>query len=133
MLNLSGAFGSSDKASSEGVWVSLGEDSEIKVRRLGSPKVQRAYRNLPKNVQRQVESGTLSSQQATRFVCQFLAENVLVDWAELEDEGEPLGDYDSEVASKLLQKYHRLRDRVWELAQDEDLFNIEEDELVGNS
>ncbi len=132
-FDLSDEFGSSEKASVEGVWIQLGEKARILVARLANPAAQKAYKKIPKAVRKLHESGNTSNKQMTEFLCRFLASQILKDWEDMFDKGKALPAYTEEHGFAFLTKYRRFRDRVWELADDEDLFNVEVEEAVGNS
>ena len=125
-LDLSEEFGSDEKAEIEGVWVSLdGDEAKVRVARLGNIEAQRAYRHLPRQIRRQIEEGTLGTKQARRFMAEFISQNLLKDWKGLADNGKTLA-YSLDAATAMLLKHRRFRDRIWELACDEELFNIAE-------
>ena len=133
-FNLDEEFGSSEKAEVEGVWVYLGESAQVKVARLANKEAQKAYRKIPKAIRRQIEEGNMSNIQSARFLSKFMASYILRDWKELADAGKLLPTYTTEEGAKFLVKYRRFRDRIWEIANDDDLFNVGElEEDVGNS
>ncbi len=133
-LEFGDSFGSNEAASIEGVWVSLGGDAEVKVARLGNPEAQAAYRKIPKSTRRQIEDATMSNQQSDEFLAGFMSKHIVKGWKNLTDGKPPKDVKFSEVNVKaMLIKYRRFRDRIWELAADEDLFNIGVEEDLGNS
>ena len=132
-FDLSDEFGSSEKASVEGVWVQLGEKARIRVARLANPAARKAYMKIPKAIRSLHESGNTSNKQMTEFLCRFLGSHILKNWEGMFDKGKSLPAYTEEHGFAFLSKYRRFRDRVWELANDEDLFNVEVEEAVGNS
>ncbi len=125
-LDLSEEFGSDETAEIEGVWVPLGGDAKVKVARLGNPAAQAAYRKIPRVIRRQIEEGTMTDKEARKFLSKFVAKNLLKDWENLSDGGKPLGKYSEETGLTMLRKHRRFQDRVWEIAADEDLFNVRE-------
>lgn len=131
-LKLSEDFGSNETASTEGVWLSLGGEAEVLVARLGNREAQRAYKKMPAAIRRQLEDGLMGNDQATDFLCKFMSDHLLKDWKNLAD-SDKLIKYSPEAAHKMLKKYRRFRDRIWELANDEDLFNVEVAEDRKNS
>ena len=124
-LDLSEEFGSDETAEIEGVWVPLGGDAAVKVARLGNPDAQAAYRKIPRQVRRQIEEGTMTADQSRKFLVRFIASNLLKDWKNLADGGKSVK-YSVEAAEKMLRKHRRFQDRIWELANDEELFNVQE-------
>ena len=133
-LDLSEEFGSNKTAEKEGVWVSLGEEAEVKVARLGNPDAARAYRKIPYVIQKQIEDGTMGTLQGEQFLADFVSRHILKDWKGLDDAGKSLGPCTMDSAKKFCLKYRRFRERIWEISQDDKLFNIaEEKEEVKNS
>ena len=126
-FDLSEEFGSNETAEKEGVWVPIGEEATVKIARLGNPDAQQAYRRIPRATRRQIEEGTLSNKQAESFLVSFIAKNLLKDWKGFTDGGKAIS-YSSENALKMLKKHRRFRDKIWELATDDDLFNVREEE-----
>lgn len=124
-LDLAEEFGSDETAEVEGVWVPLGSDAAVKVARLGNPDAQAAYKRIPRIVRRQIEEGTMTAAQSRKFLVSFVAKNLLKDWKNLSDGGKTVK-YSIEAAEKMLRKHRRFQDRIWELASDEDLFNVHE-------
>lgn len=133
-LELVDAFGSNETAGTEGIWVSLGGDAEVKVSRLGNPEAQAAYRKIPRSTRRQIEDSTMSNKQSDEFLATFMSKHILQDWKNLLD-GDPPKDikFSESSSKKMLLKYRRFRDRIWELSADEDLFNVEAEKDSGNS
>lgn len=125
-FDLNEEFGSNETAEVEGVWSYLGETAKIRVARLGNIEAQKAYRKIPKAVRSQIESGNMGNRQAVQFLSKFLATHILKDWSGLADKGKPLPKYDTDAGVDYLLKYRRFRDRVWEIAVDDDLFNVSE-------
>ena len=129
-LDLQRAFGSSETASVDGVWVPLDGDAKVKVARVGHPQAIKAYRRLPRHIQIAIERADPESGQVRDYLVQYMAEHILRDWENLADgltkEGKDKTlKYSVENAKLMLRKYRRFRDRIWEIANDEDLFNTE--------
>ena len=124
-LDLGAEFGSDETAEIEGVWVPLGDDAAVKVARLGNPEAQAAYRKIPRLTRRSIEDGTMTADQSRKFLVRFVAGNLLKDWKNLSDDGKTVK-FSVEAAEKMLKKHRRFQDRIWELAGDEELFNIHE-------
>ncbi len=131
-FDLSDEFGSNEAAEVEGVWSYLGETAKIKVARLGNIEAQKAYRKIPKQVRDQIEKGNMGNRPAIQFLSKFLAEHILKDWHDVADAGKPLPSYNTEEGIKMLVKHRRFRDRVWEIAVDDDLYNVEVVDNAGN-
>ena len=125
-LDLSEEFGSDETAEIEGVWVPLGGDGAVKVARLGNPEAQTAYRKIPRLIRRQIEEGTMTDNASRKFLTKFIADNLLKDWRGLSDAGKPLGKFTRDSGLVMLRKHRRFQDRTWEIAADEDLFNVQE-------
>ena len=131
-LDLGDKFGSNPKAEIDGVWHELGDGAAVKVARIGNKEAAKAYRKLPKAVKNALDEGTLEEGQAKNFIAKFLADHILKDWRGLADNGLTLPEYDAEQGKKFMLKYRRFRDRVWELGQDDDLFNVESEDDAKN-
>lgn len=123
-FDLSEELGSNETAEVEGVWVSLGEDGKVRVAYLGNKQSQAAYKRIPKAIRRMLEGSTMSNKQAVDFLCAFIADHILKGWEGLANEGKSLV-YSVETAKKMLKTHRRFREKIWELSQDEDLFNVE--------
>ena len=133
-FDLNEEFGSNETAEVEGVWSYLGETAKIRVARLGNIEAQKAYRKIPAAIRSQIEKGNMGNKQAVQFLAKFLATHILKDWSGLADKGKSLPSYNVEAGVEYLLKYRRFRDRVWETAVDDDLFNVGEiEEDLGNS
>ena len=124
-LDLSEAFGSNEKAEIAGVWIPLGSGAEIRIARLGNPEAQRAYRTLPVRIRRSIEQGLLDEKESLDFLNNFIITNIIKDWKGLVDGGKVMK-FSTENALKMLKKHRRFRDRIWELANDDEIFNVDE-------
>ena len=131
-LDLGEKYGSNPKAEIDGVWQELGGGAAIKVARLGNKEAQRAYKKMPKAVRNMVDEGTMDGTQAESFLAGYLADNILKDWRGLADGGKDLPDYTTEEGKKFMLRFRRFRERVWELAADDDLFNVEAEQDAKN-
>lgn len=131
-LDLSDAFGTNPLAEVQGVWKELGGGAAIKVARLGNKEATRAYRKLPKVHRSNFEEGVLDNAQTEAFIADFVAKHILRDWRGLADQGKPLPAYDPGAGKKFLIKYRRFREKVWEIATDDSMFNIEVEEDAKN-
>ena len=131
-LDLSDKYGSNPRAEIEGVWQEEGSGAAIKVARLGNKEAAKAYKKIPKHIRNMVDAGTLEGTQGEAFIAGYLASNILKDWRGLKDDGKPLSDYSDENGKRYMIKYRRFRERVWELAADDDLFNVEAEEDAKN-
>ncbi len=117
-------FGSDQAASEEGVWISLGGDASIKVARLGNPVAARAYLKIPRALRVQMESTVLANKQSDDFLAKFMGEHILKGWKGMSDGGKDLS-FTEAAGIKMLKKHRRFRNRIWNLGDDEDNFNIE--------
>lgn len=132
-LDMSEEFGSNETAEIEGVWISLGEDAAVKVARLGNPDAQKAYKKIPRAITRAIEEGGMGNKQAAQFLSRFIADHILKDWKGLADKGKSLPSYTPEHGAKHLKEFRRFRDRIWEISQDDALYNVEMEEDIKNS
>lgn len=131
-LDLDDKFGSNPRAEIEGVWQELGDGAAVKVARLGNKEAARAYRKLPKAVRNAVNEGALDDTQAEFFIADYLSKHILKDWRGLSENGKPLSSYSPAVGAEVMKRKRRFRERIWELAADDDLFNVESEEDAKN-
>lgn len=132
MLDLDDKFGTNPKAEIEGVWQELGGGAAVKIARLGNKEAARAYRKLPKAVRNAIDEGALDDTQAEDFLAKYLAENILKDWRGLAENGKDLPDYTPEIGKQVLRRKRRFREKIWQLAADDDLFNVEAEQDAKN-
>ena len=131
--DFSAIFGSNETAGIEGVAVPLGGGTEITVARLGNVKAQEAYRALPEVTRRMIEEGLMEDEEAVEFLSKFMVDHLLKGWKGFNDDGKPLP-FSHKNASRMLKKHRRFRNRIWDLASDEKIFNVPESErAAGNS
>ena len=131
-LDLGEKFGTNPKAEIEGVWQELGGGAAVKVARLGNKEAAKAYKKIPKHIRNMVDEGTMEGTAAEAFLAGYLSANILKDWRGLMDNDEPLPSYSNDHGKKFMLKYRRFRERIWELAADDDLFNVEAEEDAKN-
>jgi len=125
-FDLGEELGSNEVAEVEGVWIPLGDGGSIKVARLGNKEAQAAYRKIPREMRRLIETGKMDNKQAINFLASFLSGNILKDWKGLVDKGKSLPKYSPEEGAKMMKKYRRFREKVWELSAEDDNFNVDE-------
>ncbi len=126
MLDLGDEYGSNEAAGVEGVWIPLRDDASIKLARLGNPEASKAYRKIPRAVRMRLESTGVSDEIVRDFIVAFLADNIVKDWKNLIDGGKSVL-YSHENAVLMMKKHRRFREKVWELTNDEEEFNVEEE------
>lgn len=139
MFDFDDAFGSNETAEIDGVWSSLGDGARVKVARLGNPKAQAAYRRLPPTIKRQLEEGTLGETEIKNFLVKFVANNLLKDFEGIGRKEKSKNDKTKLVEvpytidnALILLADRRFRDRIWDLASDDALFNVGDEETVKN-
>ena len=114
----------------QGVWVEYAAGVEFRIARLNNPAYQKCLRKLLKADGRRFRRRRPTDENAEKLTNRALAQHVLVDWRNLEDEdGSPIP-YSVEKALEILSdpQYHDIRDFVVEVATDSDVFAAEERE-----
>lgn len=132
LLDLDEKFGTNVKAEIEGIWIHLGPTAALKIARLGNKEAARAWRKIPKAIRVALDEGAIADTQAENFLASYLAEHILKDWKGLSQNGKELPPYDQTIGAKILREKRRFRDRVMEIAQDDDLFNVEAEQDAKN-
>lgn len=96
-------FRTDEAAENEGVWFEVGEGFEIKVARLGNRKHAETYARLTSTpaVRGVVADKKLTDEQAIRIMVEAMADAILIDWKNLEEDGNPIP-FSREKALELL-------------------------------
>ena len=121
--------------SKDGVWCPIDAVTNLRIARYGNAKFKRYLEREMKPYKRLIDKGALKEETADKILAGAIASTILVDWENMEYNGEPLA-YSHEAAVKILldPKLRDFRDVVVELSQDMQLFKEEEvEEDAGNS
>lgn len=78
-----------DPSLDEGAWVSLG-DARVKIARLGSPRYASAATARLKPHRESIELGIMKDAEAQKIEIELLADFILIDWQNVQLDGEAL-------------------------------------------
>ena len=114
-------------AEDEGVWTALGGDAEVRLARIGNRRYREALAARLKPYRRAIRAGSMPEEAIEKLVTEAVCETVLLDWRNLELDGEPVP-YSPARALELLSDpaMRDLRDLVVELAGDMELYRARE-------
>lgn len=125
-------FRSDSRAEDEGLWVPLDGDggpdgARLKLARIGNRRYREAMQRRMKPYRRALRAGTLDEATAEAVTAEVLAETVLLDWRNLDLDGQRLA-YSVETARRLLADpaFRDFRDLVVELAGDMEVYRARE-------
>lgn len=107
-MDLKKSFGVNAEKAEEGVWFSVDERASIKVAKIGTLKYQRALMKHTQKYQALIRINRLSAEHLTKVTVLTLADAVLLDWREFEEDGKPLF-YSKEAAIRILEEYPDFR------------------------
>lgn len=118
MADLRKEFATDKVLEEEGRWVDF-DDCEFLIARIGNEKFQKAYRNLGRNVQRQIDQGRITTAKARDIIGGLVAKTILLGWrGNVRNAGKVVGDYTEAKAKELLVELDDFRQWVWEEADD---------------
>ena len=121
-------FGTDPKKEQEGVWRDdIGGDIRMKIARIGNPNYQKRFQTLSKPHRRAIRRGTLPDDIAEKLLIQCLAETIVLDWENVQYEGEDLP-YSVENAVRLLTDIPELRNIINDIANELEGYQTEDDE-----
>lgn len=127
-------FRTDRSAETNGVWVDAGEGLHLLIARAGNPRFQDAMRRLGHPLLPQIKTGTISEETSEGVLCRALAETILLNWKNLQDDDGKDIPYSVEKATQLLLEVRDFRSIVIELSQNVNLFRNEQTrEILGNS
>ena len=118
-MDLDKTFGTDKSLEEDGVWIDLGDDSQIKIARLGNKKSQEISSKIQKNAQ--MASKYSLTDLADNDLNYVLATAIIIDWKNIKVKGKIL-EYSSENAKKMLEDYKDFRSLVIELASEMETF-----------
>ena len=127
MADVKKLFGTDAKKETEGVWHPIDGELEIKIARIGNPNYQKRFQAMSKPHRRAIRRGTLSDSVAEKLLVQCLAETIVLDWKNLEDNGKEVP-YSLDAAIDLLTKYPELRNYINDIANELEGYQAEDDE-----
>lgn len=127
-MDLAGAYKTNPTLEIEGVWVDMPDPegrARIKVARFSNPKYQAAIDHKLRPYRRQSRAGNIPSDVLETALIACIAESIILDWENIEDEGKAVP-FSVENAKAMLVKYPDFRDFVSANAGDIALFRDEE-------
>jgi hypothetical protein len=127
-------FRTDRRAEEDGVWVDAGEGLQLRIARAGNPRFLEALRRLGAPLLPQVRTGTISEEASEDVLCRAMAEAILLNWGNLQDDDGKDIPYSREKAYQLLLEVRDFRLLVTELSQNVNLYRGEQTQrIVGNS
>ena len=73
--------------SADGVWVDLDETTKILVARIGNPKYNKVFTSLSARDKQMIAANTLSDTTASKIMNENIANNIILDWVGLTNDG----------------------------------------------
>lgn len=113
---------------SEGTWVPIQEDLELKLAYLGEDNFQKRMEVLKRPHKRKIEDGTFPPSEFAKLTGRVIAETIVKDWRGLEDDDGKAIKYTKEKALELFTdpNLEDLRDYVVSFASNRDNFRVDE-------
>ena len=125
-------FKTSERLEQDGVWVPIGEGASLLIARIGNAKYEKYLRKIGRKHLTQIRL-TSDPELLKELTVQAMARFVLLGWKGLDENKKPIP-YSHKKAEELLTNYHGLFRTVSELANENTLFQEDEQEATeGNS
>lgn len=132
MANLNELFGTNKEFENEGVWVNYGDDIEFRIARIGNPSFKRYYKQLLAPYGGPDRIDVISDNKADKIVTKVIAKTVLLDWKNVQVDGEDVP-YTVESAEQFLLQYPDLLSFVTDVASKQETYKeVRDKELMGN-
>lgn len=132
--NLHSAFSMNKESETDGVWVTVTDTVDFKIRRLGGHNarlISKRHAEIMQPYAKAKENNALSEEKEDELNVKLFVDSVIVDWRGLKDDkGEDLA-YSSKTATELLKEMPDLFQLLLEESQNKSLFKSRED--LGNS
>lgn len=114
-------FGYDKSKAADGVWVDLGEDTKIKIAKLGTNQYQLALMRHTRKYQAMIRVNRLDPEAMADITANTLADSILLDWSGVMEDGAPVP-YNRPNAFRLLKEYPAFRELVEAHANDPLIF-----------
>jgi hypothetical protein len=116
-------FGYNKTKAREGMWVTLDEAGEVKIKvaKLGTVEYLNTVNKYSRKYQAFTRLNRLSAEQIVDMSANTIADCILLDWKGVEEDGQPVP-YSRENAYRMLKEYDDFRSLVETHANDPDLF-----------
>jgi hypothetical protein len=128
-MDLKKDFGTNKKLEEDGVWIDVGDNTQLKIARANNKKAQAYSKQIAKPYLAQIRFGKLPEEIYTKLAIEVAAECILLDWKNLEEDGIAIA-YSKENAMRMLTDYSDFRDLVSSMAEERKTFQREVDEAV---
>ena len=125
-MDLKKTFGFNHESAIGGVWVDLGQDTHIKVAKLGTNKYQLALMKYTRAHQAKIRVGRLDPESAAEITANTLADTILLDWKGVVEDDTPVL-YSRANAYRIMKDYPDFRALVEQHAQDPEVFQDQVD------
>lgn len=109
-------FRTNKQSEIDGVWVDAGEGLRLLIARQGNARYNESMRRHGSPLVPQIKSGSVSIDQAEQVTCRAMAETILLNWENLQDENGVNVPYSTDQAYKYLLEMRDFRDLVQELS-----------------
>lgn len=115
-----------------GVWVDLGEGTQLKLARIGNPAYKKMMRDKLKPYRTQSARAGISDGKWNELNCEVLSQTVLLDWKGWEDDKGKNIPYSKKNAYDMLIGLKDFRAMVVDYADQQATFAMETEAEVGN-
>jgi hypothetical protein len=134
MSSFKAMYSTSRELENDGVWVTLGDDIQVKIRRANSKKSKDVRKRLEKPYLSMIRRDTLPDNVQEQIVAKHVAEGILIDWKGMTDDEDKELPFSLEAAVKLCTDYPDFRDDVINLAVEAGTFKAQVlEDTRGNS
>ena len=114
-MDIAKRFRTDEQAEVEGIWQNIGGGARLRLARLNNPRYRKLYQRLTRDYRAQLEMGLMPDEVHDPILCQCLAETVLLEWENIQFDGEELP-YSKDNALHTLTQLKEFRDLVLRLA-----------------
>jgi len=123
-MDIAKQFGTDKQKEEQGIWISLGEDAEVLVARLGNKQYIDAIKRLTTPHKVALRNKSLPEDLSFDITVKAMAEAVLLGWKGMQENGKNLA-YSREAAERLLKDYPDFREQIAGIAADMENFRAE--------
>lgn len=127
MADLKKLYGTDKEKENNGVWQDFGDGIKMRIARVGNENYKKLFQRLSKPHRKAIRGGRLSEEVAEKLMIKCLAETVLLDWENVEVDGELLP-YSKDNAFRVLTDFRDVKESVEDYANDMEIFLQEQRE-----
>ena len=120
-MDLAKHYRTDENSEADGVWVDWGEETKLKIARIGNPNYQKRFQALLKPHRHLRDRGLLPDEVQTEILNKCISETILLGWEGVEYEGEKLK-YSAENALKLISELKDFREDVLTVAGEQAIY-----------